>query len=225
MYPSSQSTKFFREVVKSLTNSSQINNSIYRVVLGLSSFIRNWDDYFIGGKTQVLKKKLDWYVAKRCRMFLFKKYKGKYGEKIQTFLKKDGKWNTLRVTVRNVVHSVPVMRKSKNMPFTFFENSCKLKNSSFIINPMSYFKKSLVISQLIGKKHAVLYYKQKGICPICSKGLINEFINYADVLKYESNFPVDVSSLNLTYETTPIFHELSISHLQSNIFVSITKAK
>jgi hypothetical protein len=42
-------------------------------------------------------------------MFLFKKYKGKYGGKIQTLLKKNGKWATLSVTVGNALHSVPVM--------------------------------------------------------------------------------------------------------------------
>jgi RNA-directed DNA polymerase len=100
-YPSPKSTKYFRKAVKSITNSSKVNSSIYTIILNLSALIKSWDNYFTGGKTRVLKRKLDWYVAKRCRMFLFKKYKGKYGEKIQTFLKKDGKWSPLSVLLEN----------------------------------------------------------------------------------------------------------------------------
>lgn len=130
-------------------------------------------------------------------MFLFKKYKGKYGEKIQTFLKKDGKWGTLSVMVGNVLHYVPVMGKSKNIQFLFLKNSDELKNNSFIINPIPYLKKSLVIGKLKREKHATLYYKQKEICPICSEDLINEFTHDTDIQIYKPGFPIDICDLSL----------------------------
>lgn len=158
-------------------------------------------------------------------MFLFKKYKGKYGGKIQTFLKKAGKWSTLSVRVGNALHSVPVMWKSKNISFMFLENSHELKNNSFLINPILYIKKSLVIGKLKGDKHAVLYYKQKGICPICSEDLINEFTHDTDIQIYKSNFPVDISDLSLINEKTNICHEPSVQNLNYNKFDTITGAK
>lgn len=213
VYPSPKSTKSFRKAVKFLTNFSKVNNSIYKIILDLRAFITGWDNYFTGGKIQVLKRKLNWYVIKRCRMFLFKKYKGKYGGKIQTFLKKDGKWGTLSVMVGNTSHSIPVMWKSKNIPFLFLENSNELKNNSFIINPIHYLKKSLLIGKLKGEKHAALYYKQKGICPICSEDLINEFTHDANIQIHKSDFPLDMSYLSLIHNKINICHEPRGYHL------------
>lgn len=77
-------------------------------------------------------------------MFLFKKYKGKYSGKIQSFLKNtNGKWQPLSIKIGQFIYSVPIMWKSKNIPFTFLENSNELKNNSFIINPTPYKKKKL----------------------------------------------------------------------------------
>jgi hypothetical protein len=42
VYPRPESTKFFRKAVKVLTNSSKVNNSIYKIILNLSAFIRSW---------------------------------------------------------------------------------------------------------------------------------------------------------------------------------------
>jgi len=225
VYPSPKSTKSFRKAVKLLTNSSKVNNSIYKIILDLRAFIKSWDNFFIGGRTQVLKRKLNWYVVKRCRMFLFKKYKRKYGEKIQTFLKKDGKWSTLSVMAGNVLHSVPVMWKSENIPFLFLENSNELKYNSFILNPIPYFKKSLLIGKLKGEKHAVLYYKQKGICPICSEDLISEFTHDANIQIYKPEFYADVSYLSLIAEKTNIRPESKVHDLNYNKLNILTGAR
>lgn len=158
-------------------------------------------------------------------MFLFKKYKGKYGGKIQTFLKKNGKWGSLSVIVKNVLHFVPVMRKSKNIPFLFLKNSNELKNNSCIINPILYAKKSLAIGKLKGEKHAALYYKQKGICPICSEDLINEFTYDAGIQMYKPDLPVDTSDLSLINDKMNICHKPKLQNLNYDKFDIITGAK
>lgn len=117
------------------------------------------------------------------------------------------------------------MGKSKNIPFLCLENRNTLKNNSFIINPIPYIKKSLIIGKFKAEKHAVLYYKQKEICPICSENLINEFTHDAATQIYKPDFPLNVSDLSLINEKINIYYEPSIQNLNYDKFGIIIGAK
>ena len=197
-YPSPEATKKFRKQVVRITSSANTYKSVYTIVLELGSLIRSWDAYYTGGRLQILKRKLDWFIAKRCRMFLYKKYKGKYGGYLQEHLKLRGKWSPLHVKLQNnSIHSIPEMWKSPNIPFMFLENSKKLLNNSYLVYPQPYLKRVLLLSKLKKEKPALLYYSQKGVCPICSFDLVDESIYDSNIQFKINSFPCESYIFNL----------------------------
>jgi hypothetical protein len=117
------------------------------------------------------------------------------------------------------------MGKSKDIPFMFLENSNELKNNSFLINPTPYIKKNLVVGKLKRDKYAVLYYKQKEICPICSEDLISEFTHDTGIQTYKSNFLEDNSNPSLIHERISICYKPSVQNLNYDELDTLTEAK
>jgi len=76
------------------------------------------------------------------------------------------------------LQEVPYLAKiSKNIPWGFLELSSDLLNNSFLIKPKPYISWKIKVGKLLDQEHSKLYYKQKEICPICKKPLIEENID------------------------------------------------
>jgi RNA-directed DNA polymerase len=177
VYPSNNSTSRLRKGIKEITSIRQTHKDIGNIVLELSYLIRGWSNYFLGGKQMSLRANIDNYINKRTRMFLWKKYgASKYGFVLSKYRKIEGKWAPLHVKyLSGKKLIVPELHKlNKEIPWIFLEVSNELIKNSFYVNKESYFLRKVLLSKLNKEIHGVLYYKQKGICPICKTLLMNE---------------------------------------------------
>lgn len=78
VYLSKKSIQRLRDNIKLLTSRlkiNKINNSVGSLILKLSSIMRGWFNYFIGGKQGSLRVGLDNYINLRVIKFLRKKFK------------------------------------------------------------------------------------------------------------------------------------------------------
>lgn len=77
VYPSRAATKSLRSRIKAMTNSRQRNTSLGTLISKLTLLLRGWSEYFSpGGKQVALRRALDYYIYKRCKKFLYHKYRG-----------------------------------------------------------------------------------------------------------------------------------------------------
>ena len=74
--PSRKATSKFRNAIKQITAKANTYKEFHLIMDEISDVIRGWSNYFSPGPNQLnLRRSLDWYVWKRMRKFLLKKYK------------------------------------------------------------------------------------------------------------------------------------------------------
>ena len=200
--PSRKATAHLRSQIKEITSIKNTHKSVGDVVMELGSVIRGWSNYFIGGKQSSLRVTLDWFITKRTRMFLWKKYgQSMYGTVLQKYRKHNNQWYPLHVkTVSGGMQAIPTLYKMiKDISWYQLEISKQILNNSFLINKKWYLIRKTKISKLLNELHGNLYHTQKGICSICNKDLFNDTTLdlYEDQFIYDkNNMIIQDSSLN-----------------------------
>ncbi|BEI31791.1 putative groupII intron reverse transcriptase /maturase (mitochondrion) [Bryopsis sp. KO-2023] len=186
VYPSRAATKSLRSRIKVITNSRQRNTSLGTLISKLTLLLRGWSEYFSpGGKQVALRRALDYYIYKRCKKFLFHKYRGASRYKIySSFLKdKTEKWTQLHIKNRydDIIQQIPCLwRSAVDHPWRCLAPNRKLLNHSALVNVHGYIERIIHIGKLKDKTHeaggaplAVKYGEQKGLCNFCKKPLID----------------------------------------------------
>lgn len=195
VYPSIKSIIKFKIKIKLWTHLVKVNYSIFSIVKKLTCIILEWHNYFFLATSRNLRRCLDQYIIKRCKMFLFKKYRGKYGVYLQKHLKLNNKWYPLYIKCYSErLFSLPKLSELVAVPFTRLLNIENVWNNSYLVNNIFYIKKFLLILKLKKEIKTLLYYKQQGVCPLCLKTLnLNiggfiEFMLFNNFVSVESQF-------------------------------------
>jgi retron-type reverse transcriptase len=231
-YPSSKSTKSLRNKVKSITNMSNTFKSVDKICQELSLLIRGWSNYFSpGGKQRSLRTHLDWYIDKRCRRYLFRKFgPSKIRWAINRFCRFQSKYVGLHVKNNYGVPStfrVPFIRKlGVDAPWSLIKPSAELLNTSCIVNPAPYIERRILLDYLDNKESGLLYKEQDGLCSICNSAL-HMYIENDDNLNlddeeskhgpthrndwYRKNIDADWDYVDNTYKGLQIDHKIPIA--------------
>jgi len=173
-FPSNKSTKSLRDKVKIITSMKNTFKAVTIICQELSLLIRGWSNYFNpGGKQSVLRNKLDWYIDRRIRRYLFRKFgRSKIGWAINKFCRFNQKYIGLHTkTYQGIPSTFKVPRLAQigvDAPWSLIKPDASLIKNSCIINTEPYSKGKILLDYLSKKDHAVLYTAQKGICLICN---------------------------------------------------------
>lgn len=176
-FPSRESTKNLRNNVKRITSMKNTYKSVGDICQELSFLIRGWSNYFSpGGKQSALRTYLDFYIDKRCRRYLFRKYgSAKIAWAVNYFCRLNNKYIGLHTKNDKGIPSrlwVPFLYKlSVDAPWSLIKPDAELIKNSCIVNPLPYIKRKILLDYLNKKEHGILYKNQKGICPCCNHQL------------------------------------------------------
>ena len=159
VYPSRNATKSLRSRIKAMTSPRQRNAPLGTLISNLTLLLMGWSEYFSpGGKQTALRSALDFYIYKRCKKFLYHKYKGVSMYKLcSSFLRdKRSKWTQLNIKDSNddIVQQIPCLRKSAiNCPWVSLSPSRKLLNHSALVNIQGYVERIIRIKKFKDKAH------------------------------------------------------------------------
>lgn len=198
IYPSKKSTLEFRKKVKKITSLSNSSVPMESIIKQLRTLILGWSNYYSpGGKLHMLRATLDWYVWRRCKKFLMKKYGTKgFGPAVSRLLNKNGKVSTLHIGPLEVPR---LTNLAADAPWTLLKPSNILLNNSFLVNKEGYIKRKLIIMKLKDELKSKLYFKQKQLCPLCNENLVNwnKMGNNLEMtsLYFESNKDIDIAEI------------------------------
>lgn len=215
IYPSKKSVQRLKDKIVELTSIQNKHKNIRDIILELGSVIRGWSNYYVGGKQSTLRTGLDWFILKRTRMLLYKKFGRKiYGALLQKYRKYQGEWRHLNIkTLSGYIQEVPYLLKlNKKIPWGFLEIPKDILNSSFLVNAEPYMMWKIKIGRLLKEEKVQLYYNQKGLCSICKKKLLTS-------KEYSSNEDQYIKDTNMF-----LINDVAINNL-SNIKVLDYKAK
>lgn len=212
VYPSSQSTKKFRDNIKTVTSSNNIHITPTELIKEfLNPLIYGWSNYFIPSPNQYeLRKSLDHFVFTRCMKWIYKKYGGKtYATMIRILLKsetgrdtngKETSWNrTMTVTDKEnktALKTVSLAQKNAPEPWMLYRPSKNLANTSFILEPEPYVNRALRLGALKGDIRSTLMTNQENKCIVCEQPLIDfnnmeklsrDFNDFSDFSEYINN--------------------------------------
>ena len=187
VYPSRKATKSLRSRIKAMTSPLQRNIPLGALISRLTLLLRGWSEYFSpGGKQAALRSALDYFIFKRCKKFLFHKYRGASMYKLcSSFLKdKKGKWTQLHIKDENdyIVQQIPCLWKivSHHCSWVSLAPSRELLDHSALVNIRGYVERIISIGEMMGKTHEVKYTEQDGLCSICKKPLIDWAMKIAE---------------------------------------------
>ena len=237
--PSRDSTKSLRNKVKAITNMKNTYKTVNTLCHELSLLIRGWSNYFCpGGKQSRLRGHLDWYIDRRIRRFLFRKFgplKIKWA--INKYCRFKDKYIGLHTKNTKGIPStfaVPFLRKlGTDSPWSLIKPDAHLLETSCIINPKPYIKRKILMDYIIKNEHGLLFKIQKGVCTICGNDLHIkfEFDDNASLIDEEKHIVIshrnewylnrvdaEWNYLHNTYKGLQIDHKIPIS-LSNNIFI------
>lgn len=181
VYPSRKATRRFRQQVKSLTKLSAGNPPLEDVIKNLARLITGWSNYFSPAPKQTyLRHNLDWYITRRCKTFLMKKfgtagYGPAFGRHMQDF---KGKLTTLHIKGGNLKESkrrsiqVPRLRVlAAETNWTSMLPTKALMDNSYLVTTSPYVQRIMTIQTYRNEAKSKLFIRQSGICPICHQTL------------------------------------------------------
>ena len=73
-WPSQRSMRRVRRNIKTLTGRNRIHRDIREVIADLNPILRGWGNYFRTGNAAIKFNQLDWYVVRRLKRLLVKRY-------------------------------------------------------------------------------------------------------------------------------------------------------
>lgn len=154
-YPSCSSIKSFKQKVKALTCAKVSWLDINVLIKSLRYLILGWSNYFSPGPKQgSLRLHLDWYIYKRIKRFIFKKFGHKYLKYYLILTQaKDGS-RKKNIGISNVVNgrvlafNIPRLY-DLNTPilWSILVPTIGILNRSFTVDSSAYFKRSLFITR------------------------------------------------------------------------------
>lgn len=175
--PSKDSTKSLRNKVKVITSMKNTYKSVDLICHELSLLIRGWSNYFCpGGKQSTLRTHLDWYIDRRIRRYLFRKFgPSKIKWAIKRFCRFKDKYIGLHTKNAQGIPStfkLPFLYKiGVDSPWSLIKPDVELLKTSCITDPTPYIKRKIFIEYICKKDHGLLFKFQKGKCSICDNDL------------------------------------------------------
>ena len=202
--PSKKATSKFRNAIKQITSKDNIYKEFHLIMDEVSQLIRGWSNYFSPGPNQInLRRSLDWYVWKRMRKFLLKKYKHTALDQLFQYFTREipgdaassnknafednkGKYRIWRRsaaittqieesnTVRPMTVSTPRLSEL-NSPsmWQYMTPTSDLVLTSFLLNPKPYVNRAILVAHKRKSLKSTLLAKQEQRCPQCSAPLID----------------------------------------------------
>jgi RNA-directed DNA polymerase len=73
-WPSQQAMKRIRQRIKALTGRGRAGMDIRAVISQINPILRGWGNYFRTGNAAIRFNQLDWYVVRRLRRLMIKRY-------------------------------------------------------------------------------------------------------------------------------------------------------
>jgi RNA-directed DNA polymerase len=177
VYPSKTTVSKLKSNIKQITSHSNSWKSEDIIIKSLTKIIIGWSNYFSPAPRQgSLRLAIDWYIFKRLKRYIFKKYGGSY---LKSYLRlnqnKDGsrkKSIGFTGTYNGREYSLFVPRLyDLNAPCMWTEVIPKndLLNSSFFYNSKPYIERSIKNITFKNDLRNKLFKKQKETCPLCKK--------------------------------------------------------
>lgn len=231
VYPSRKSTATLRSKIRAITNITQTSKPIGLIVLELGQLLRGWSNYFFGGKQIRLRRTLDFFIAKRARMFLWKKYgNSKYGTAIERHLKLNGVWAPLHTKAHSDetgIHQIPrLWKQNPEIPWSLLEPNRELVQTSFLVNPIPYIQRKILLDKMKKVKQALLLHKQHEVCPLCNEKLIDEnFMIVTEQQHPDADLPTILSLRELALQQSMGPSVLQQRYESSNIAPWISETK
>jgi retron-type reverse transcriptase len=232
VYPSSKSTKQLRETIKEITSYYTLTPS--ELITQLNYVITGWSNYFLPSPKQGrLRQSLDWFITKRIKKWIKKKYTTNFASMFRLLCMSDTrpgeKYNTLTVKNESVKRKPLTVKKLRdimiNDPFFYYTPRLDLMNNSLYLTSEPYMKRAIRLNAARNEPRAKLLVSQKMICPICKGNLIDQnnlaaFITENEMVAY----PLNIGLNKVTQEITKIpninwnkqnswFSQLELDHI------------
>lgn len=184
VYPSRKATRKLRSQVKAITSQNMVNAPLESVIKKLTTLIMVWSNYYSPAPKQTyIRHALDWYILRKCKTFLMKKFGSKgfgvaFGRHMQT---KSGKLTSLHLVNNRSTLTVPKLRElaaETNWVALCATPSKHLMNNSFLVTTVPYEKRALLIHAARKELNSTstLYLEQRKLCPECKTPLVNWMI-------------------------------------------------
>lgn len=191
-YPSARATRRFREAVRTITSSKNTKWEMRQIIIQLNYLIMGWSNYFSPGANQVhLRRHLDWFIMKRIRMFIYKRYGHTYfKEYLKYFTVTD--YSGWKENNKLVFHDTPriesslgkdsrgkalVLRSLRKInasaPWVFSTPCDELVNNSFYTHPQAYIQRAIRMAFFRKDTKSTLIINQKYECPYCHSQLVD----------------------------------------------------
>lgn len=177
VYPSKKATAKLRSKIKAITSMSEVNTPLDSTIKKLTTLLTGWSNYYSPAPKQThIRHTLDWYVSRRCKTFLMKKFGSKgfgaaFGRYMQT---KTGKLTSLHLTNNDRILTVPKLRDlAAETNWGLMIPSKDLMNNSFLVTTIPYEKRALLVHAYRKELKSKLVLEQQKLCPECKAPLIS----------------------------------------------------
>jgi retron-type reverse transcriptase len=181
VYPSKLAINTLKSKIKHITKHSNSWKAEDVIIKTISSIVIGWSNYFSPAPRQgSIRLAIDWYIFKRMKRYIFKKYGNSYLENyLRLNQNKDGS-RKVSIGLTNEYHgrtySLTIPRLyDRNAP-TRWSNLVpenELLNSSFLNNKTPFIKRAIKNNSYRNDLKSKLFRKQKESCPICKQKLTN----------------------------------------------------
>ena len=181
VYPSKTSVSKLKSNIKQITSHSNAWKSEEIIIKSLTKIILGWSNYFSPAPRQGrLRLAIDWYIFGRMKRYIFKKYGNSYLKHYLKFNQNEDGSRKKSIGFKGIHHGreyslfIPRLY-DLNAPCMMTEivPTNDLLNSSFFFNPKPYIKRLIKNNTFKNDLRSKLFLKQKEICPLCKKKLIN----------------------------------------------------
>lgn len=181
VYPSKKAVSKLKKKIKQITSNVNSWKNENIIIKAIAKLVSGWSNYFSPAPGQGrLRSAIDWYIFKRMKRYLFKKYGSSY---VAHYLRLNQNADGSRkksIGFKSIQHgresslSIPRLYKL-NAPCMWSEvvPEISLLNSSFLYDQKPYIKRAIKIIGFREGLHHKLFKKQKGTCPLCHQQLIN----------------------------------------------------
>lgn len=179
VYPSKQAISTLKSKIKHITKHSNSWKAEKVVIKTISSIVIGWSNYFSPAPHQGrIRLAIDWYVLKRMKRYIFKKYGNSYLENYLRLNQNEDGSRKVSIGLTNADHgrtySLTIPRLfDRNAPamWTDLVPENNLLNSSFLNNKTPFIKRAIKNNSYRNDLKSRLFQRQKKSCPICKQKL------------------------------------------------------